>query len=470
MRNDKYLKTLLNRSKRFAKGAACAGLAGCMLVGGSLVAHAATLDDVFDAEQYADDYPDLKAAFGYDRAALLNHYKTFGILEGRQVSGLIDIAKYREEYPDLYAAFGDDWDAYVNHFLTYGILEGRDSGTDLDVRAYAERYADLKEALGDDFLALYQHYKTVGKTEGRIATTVVPEVPKQESTATSQTSSQSNSQSSNQSSNQTGGQGNSQSGSTSGNESTPGTGSTPEDENTPGTGSTPEDENTPGTGSTPEDEDTPGTGNQGAGTETVPNDDGTYIVNEYNDAGKLVKSTHYTSDGKMRYQYTYGVTENHKLEYDANENLIKDTCNTTYVNSFTNDTFAYENTYEYNDAGVRVKSTFRDAFGAEQVSELNEAGKLIRHTFRTSDGWLYKDERFEYDSNGNTCGGMEIYYNQDGSLDDAYVFEYDSNGNFLKSKYYDENGKYQGWYDAWDGGNWYPATDEEKANEPDLVY
>ena len=37
----------------------------------------------FDYQTYADTYPDLKAAFGYDAVALYNHYVTNGKAEGR---------------------------------------------------------------------------------------------------------------------------------------------------------------------------------------------------------------------------------------------------------------------------------------------------------------------------------------------------------------------------------------------------
>lgn len=39
--------------------------------------------DEFDYEAYADSYPDLKKAFGYDREALYEHYITCGMDEGR---------------------------------------------------------------------------------------------------------------------------------------------------------------------------------------------------------------------------------------------------------------------------------------------------------------------------------------------------------------------------------------------------
>lgn len=38
---------------------------------------------VFDAEYYADTYPDVKAAFGMDEQALYNHYVQYGKNEGR---------------------------------------------------------------------------------------------------------------------------------------------------------------------------------------------------------------------------------------------------------------------------------------------------------------------------------------------------------------------------------------------------
>ena len=58
--------------------------AGMVLVMGSAfsVSAAESLAD-FDYRTYADTYPDLKAAFGYDAAALYNHYETNGKAEGR---------------------------------------------------------------------------------------------------------------------------------------------------------------------------------------------------------------------------------------------------------------------------------------------------------------------------------------------------------------------------------------------------
>lgn len=84
--------------------------------------------DVFDASYYADSYADLKEAFGYDENALLQHYMTYGLNEGRSASTVLDVAAYRAAYADLDEAFGDNWDAYVDHYYTYGITEGRTAG------------------------------------------------------------------------------------------------------------------------------------------------------------------------------------------------------------------------------------------------------------------------------------------------------------------------------------------------------
>ena len=81
---------------------------------------------VFDAEYYLNKYPDLKAAFGNDSSAALNHFITFGIKEGRQGCDDFSIDIYKGNYPDLRKAFGNNNDAYVAHYLEYGLKEGRD--------------------------------------------------------------------------------------------------------------------------------------------------------------------------------------------------------------------------------------------------------------------------------------------------------------------------------------------------------
>lgn len=144
-----------------------AGMATTMLFGSVFDVSAAGLRDIFDAKYYADSYADLKEAFGYDENLLYNHFITYGLQEGRNMSPVLDVAAYREAYEDLRAAFGDDWEAYVNHFLSYGAGEMRERGVLFNPVIYADAYPDIKAAYGDDLLAIIRHYLTFGIAENR---------------------------------------------------------------------------------------------------------------------------------------------------------------------------------------------------------------------------------------------------------------------------------------------------------------
>ena len=109
----------------------------------------------FDYVTYADTYPDLKNAYGYDAGALFRHYRKHGRTEGR--IGLInrasflsrsnfDAVRYANEYPDLKNAFGNDKNALYNHYVNYGVKEGRLAwSTDVHVNAQLVA-ADLAKA------------------------------------------------------------------------------------------------------------------------------------------------------------------------------------------------------------------------------------------------------------------------------------------------------------------------------------
>ena len=73
---NKMMRTLLGMG----------GAVVMLLSGINVYAAPKTMADgtVFDAEYYAETYPDVKAAFGNDEAALYNHYVNFGKAEGRQ--------------------------------------------------------------------------------------------------------------------------------------------------------------------------------------------------------------------------------------------------------------------------------------------------------------------------------------------------------------------------------------------------
>jgi len=94
-------------------------------------------DDEFDPEYYANKYPDLKAAFGNDAAMLLYHWVKYGknekrtakapsyIYGGKDYTNEFDPVFYANKYADLKAAFGDNVMALLQHWVVYGKKEGR---------------------------------------------------------------------------------------------------------------------------------------------------------------------------------------------------------------------------------------------------------------------------------------------------------------------------------------------------------
>lgn len=140
-----------------------------MLFGLSLTASAAEVKDLFDAKYYADTNPDIKARYGYDEAALYNHFVTVGVFEGRPASLMFDVEEYKAAYPDLVAVFGNNALAYYQHFASAGIAEGRNGGGLFDPVAYGEAYPDVVAVVGNSPIALCKHFSNFGLDEGRTA-------------------------------------------------------------------------------------------------------------------------------------------------------------------------------------------------------------------------------------------------------------------------------------------------------------
>lgn len=143
---------------------------------------------VFNATYYADKYPDLKQAFGYDKDKLLEHFINNGIKQGRQASPLFDVNFYANKYADLKKAFSNNLEAYVLHYINNGYKQKR-VGSPLrekymstttyfkgvnyslvyDGLYYVETYPDLKKAFKYDWNKLIEHFVTSGMKEGRCA-------------------------------------------------------------------------------------------------------------------------------------------------------------------------------------------------------------------------------------------------------------------------------------------------------------
>lgn len=127
-------------------------------------------DLLFDAKFYADKYPDLRQAFGYNEIQLYNHFITYGIDEGRFSSEIFDVKYYLANNQDLVQAFGaTNYRAAYNHFRVYGMDEGRIASENFNVGIYKSKYGDLVNAFGNDNKGYFKHYLSYGIGEGRIA-------------------------------------------------------------------------------------------------------------------------------------------------------------------------------------------------------------------------------------------------------------------------------------------------------------
>lgn len=122
---------------------------------------------MFDAKFYADKYPDLKAAFGYNETLLRSHFDNFGKKEGRQASRIFDPMYYLNTYADLKAAYGNNYVGAFDHFMVFGAAEGRSGSEELQVKKYLENYYDLSAAFGTYYTKAIAHYVNCGVAEGR---------------------------------------------------------------------------------------------------------------------------------------------------------------------------------------------------------------------------------------------------------------------------------------------------------------
>lgn len=142
----------------------------------------------FSVISYKNAYPDLRKAFGKDLRSYYLHYNACGWKEGRITSGYdnklvgavtglgpfdfsatYDYNYYASHHADLRAAFGTDDIAMLEHFVNCGMNEGRQAKEDFNVTGYKNRYLDLRRAFGNDLNKYYWHYMANGKNEGRNA-------------------------------------------------------------------------------------------------------------------------------------------------------------------------------------------------------------------------------------------------------------------------------------------------------------
>ena len=147
----------------------------------------------FDVLSYYNRYPDLRRAFGANFTALYSHYLSSGRAEGRIATGCASLAGavasqggtdyspvydfdfYTSNNGDVLSAFTTvkgglrfvDDAAVLRHFVSCGMAEGRRGSDSFDVYGYRNRYADLRKAFGQNLKSYYIHYLNCGIKEGR---------------------------------------------------------------------------------------------------------------------------------------------------------------------------------------------------------------------------------------------------------------------------------------------------------------
>ncbi|MEB3830879.1 calcium-binding protein [Phormidium sp. CCY1219] len=117
-----------------------------------------TLSDVFNPNYYRSIYPDI-AQFSDPEA--LQHFRQFGLAEGRQFSPVVDLDYYQSLHPDLQ---GLNRETLLQHLLAFGISEGRSFSPAVDLNYYQTIHPDLSQFIREEAL---QHLIEFGLSEGR---------------------------------------------------------------------------------------------------------------------------------------------------------------------------------------------------------------------------------------------------------------------------------------------------------------
>ncbi len=150
-------------------------LGACVFLGTSFTTFAAPKQmpdgTMFDAQFYAQTYPDVANALGTDEAVLYNHYVQSGKAEGRKATA--DSAA-QSTPAQVTAQSGRSAiyrlsDKQMKDVLYHVFDTGEGEGVYFDEIQYAAVYPDVAASVGTSHNALWKHYKTKGIYEGRQA-------------------------------------------------------------------------------------------------------------------------------------------------------------------------------------------------------------------------------------------------------------------------------------------------------------
>lgn len=84
-------------------------------------------------------------------------------------ASVFDANYYYAANPDVAVLCGMDYRALLNHFLTVGMYEGRSASYDFNPSVYINKNPDLQKVFGTNIVLYFKHYALVGCKENRIA-------------------------------------------------------------------------------------------------------------------------------------------------------------------------------------------------------------------------------------------------------------------------------------------------------------
>ncbi len=134
-----------------------------------------SLRSIFSAKYYAEKNPDVVAILGDDEEVLYDHFKKFGISEGRDVSPIIDLKEYRRANPDLIERYGNDWAGILSQFVTEGIYQmAEGTRPSVGVRFNPVTYLNAHPEISDlDLLKVVEVFISEGMPAGIWADPVI---------------------------------------------------------------------------------------------------------------------------------------------------------------------------------------------------------------------------------------------------------------------------------------------------------
>ncbi|HIK49559.1 MAG TPA: hypothetical protein IGS17_01345, partial [Oscillatoriales cyanobacterium M59_W2019_021] len=132
-------------------------------------------NDLFDAEFYLANNPDVAAAVENRRTNALQHFQEFGQFEGRDPSVFFNTQFYLNRNQDVAGEISRGTvKSAIAHYLQFGQFEGRNPIPQFNSRLYLEQNSDVDKALDRDRLdSAYEHYILYGRTEPRSGSPVI---------------------------------------------------------------------------------------------------------------------------------------------------------------------------------------------------------------------------------------------------------------------------------------------------------